>query len=335
MPMSGASNSIDRVKAVIRPRKGKGLTAQPWWPWLVRVAKTAFFVLVAYLLVTQARAIQWGDVFDAVRKRPLQSLWLAAIPAAASYALYSSFDLLGRHLTRHALRWREVAGITFISYAFNLNLGSLIGAAVMRYRLYSRHGLNADAIARIIGTSIFTNWLGYLAVAGFIFLWSPLQMPPQWKIDSLGLHVLGGILLATVVAYLVMCIFFSERRLVVRGHVLTIQRLRFALLQLLMSCANWLLIASVIYLLLEREIAFTDVLCVFLITVVASLIVHVPAGLGVIEAVFVALLSHRMPSSELLAALLMYRAIYYLIPLALAVLGYAAIELKAGVAKGK
>jgi glycosyltransferase 2 family protein len=117
--------------------------------------------------------------------------------------------------------------------------------------------------------------------------------------------------------------------------VLTIQRLRFALLQLLMSSINWLLIASVIYLLLEREIAFTDVLCVFLITVVASLVVHVPAGLGVIEAVFVALLSHRMPASELLAVLLMYRAIYYLIPLALAMLGYVMIELKAGVAKGK
>lgn len=330
--MSSASDSIDRVKSIIRPRNGKGITAQPWWPWVVRVAKTAFFVVVAYLIVTQARAIQWGDVFEAVRNRPLQSLWLAAIPAAASYALYSCFDLLGRHLTRHALKWHEVAGITFISYAFNLNLGSLIGAAVTRYRLYSRRGLNADAIARIIGTSIFTNWLGYLAVAGFIFLWSPLQLPPQWKIDSAGLHILGGVLLATVVIYLGLCIFFSERRLVIRGHKLTIQRLRFALLQLVMSGVNWLLIASVIYLLLEQKIAFSDVLCVFLITVVASLVVHVPAGLGVIEAVFVALLSHRMPSSELLAALLMYRAIYYLIPLAFAALGYMAIELRAGVA---
>ena len=334
--MSGASDSIDRAKSIIRPRKGESITAQPWWPWLVRVAKTVFFVVVAYLIVTQARAIQWGDVFEAVHKRSWQSLWLAAIPAAASYALYSCFDLLGRHLTRHALRWHEVAGITFISYAFNLNLGSLIGAAVTRYRLYSRHGLNADAIARIIGTSIFTNWLGYLAVAGFIFLWSPLQLPPQWKIDSTGLHILGGVLLATVVIYLGSCVFFSERRLVIRGHVLTIQRLRFALLQLLMSGVNWLLIASVIYLLLEQKIAFSDVLCVFLITVVASLVVHVPAGLGVIEAVFVALLSHRMPSSELLAALLMYRAIYYLIPLAFAALGYAAIELRAGIGdKGK
>lgn len=329
--MSSASDSVDRVKSVIRSRKGKGITEQPWWPWLVRLAKTAFFIVVAYLIVTQARAIQWGDVFDAVRKRPLLSSGLAAIPAAASYALYSCFDLLGRHLTRHNLRWHEVAGITFISYAFNLNLGSLIGAAVTRYRLYSRRGLNADAIARIIGTSIFTNWLGYLAVAGFIFLWSPLQLPPQWKIDSAGLHILGGVLLATVLIYLGLCIFFSERRLVIRGHVLTIQRLRFALLQLVMSGANWLLIASVIYLLLEQKIAFSDVLCVFLITVVASLVVHVPAGLGVIEAVFVALLSHRMPSSELLAALLMYRAIYYLIPLGFAALGYAVIELRAGI----
>lgn len=336
--MSDGSDTVARAKASVRLRKrdaGKGITSRRWWPWLVRGAKTAFFIAVAWLIVTQAKSIEWGDVFNTVRNRPLQGLWLATVPVAASYMLYSCFDLLGRHLTRHALPTREVVGITFISYAFNLNLGSLIGAAVLRYRLYSQRGLDAEEITRILANSIFTNWLGYLAVAGVIFLWSPLQLPPQWKIDGTGLHVLGAALLATVLVYLFLCVFFSGRRLVFRGHTLTIQTLRFALLQLLMSCTNWLLIASVLFILLEEKIPFTDVLCVFLITVVASLVVHVPAGLGVIEAVFVALLSHRMPTNELLAALLLYRTVYYLIPLALAALAYLVIEARAGVASMK
>ena len=327
--MSSVSESAAQKGAA--HRKGwHGLTARPWWPWLMRALKTAFFLFVAWLIFTQAKAIQWGDVFEAIRKRPLASLWLAAIPAVASFALYSCFDLLGRHLTNHTLRWWKVCGITFISYAFNLNIGSLVGAAVMRYRLYSRLGLDADAITRILGTSVFTNWLGYLAIAGVTFLLSPLALPPNWKIDSMGLHVLGGIVLAVVIGYLALCVFCSGRRLTVRGHTLTVQTARFAVLQVAMACANWLLIASVIYLLFEQKIPFTDVLCVFLITVVAGLIVHVPAGLGVVEAVFVALLSHRMPTNELLAGLLIYRTIYYLIPLALAVATYLVIEVRNG-----
>jgi uncharacterized membrane protein YbhN (UPF0104 family) len=54
---------------------------------------------------------------------------------------------------------------------------------------------------------------------------------------------------------------------------------------------------------------------------------HVPAGLGVIEAVFVACLGAEVATPTLLAALLSYRAVYYLAPLALAVTGYAISEL--------
>jgi len=42
---------------------------------------------------------------------------------------------LGRHLTRHRLGTGTVMGVTFISYAFNLNLGSLVGGVAFRYRV--------------------------------------------------------------------------------------------------------------------------------------------------------------------------------------------------------
>ncbi|HWV62896.1 MAG TPA: lysylphosphatidylglycerol synthase domain-containing protein [Oxalicibacterium sp.] len=329
--MSGLSSSAGRARQAEATAREEEHGTSLWrrsWPWLKRIVQTAFFLVVAWLIVTQARTIAWDEVFEAMRRQSPQWLWLAILPTVASHALYSCFDLLGRHLTRHGLAWPTVMFINFISYAFNINLGSLIGAAMLRYRLYARHGLETDAIARIIGTSIFTNWFDYLALAGAVFLVSPLQLPPQWKIGGAGLHVLGAALLSTALAYLAICAFFSERRLSFRGHVVTIQRLRFALLQLAMSCANWMLMACVIYLLLERQIAYTDVLCVLLIAVVAGVIVHVPAGLGVVEAVFVALLSYRLAASELLAALLTYRFLYYLVPLVPAALGWLAIEVR-------
>ena len=99
-----------------------------------------------------------------------------------------------------------------------------------------------------------------------------------------------------------------------------------AALQLVLSATNWMLIGAVVWVLLQHRIDYPSVLGVLLIAAVAGVIAHVPAGLGVLEAVFIALLAHRIPDTELLAALLAYRAIYYLIPLALACGLFIALE---------
>jgi hypothetical protein len=101
---------------------------------------------------------------------------------------------------------------------------------------------------------------------------------------------------------------------------------RIALLQLALSAVNWLLIGAVVWTLLQRHVDYPTVLSVLLVAAVAGVITHVPAGLGVLEAVFVALLAHRVPQGELLAGLLAYRAIYYLAPLAIASLLFLVID---------
>jgi uncharacterized membrane protein YbhN (UPF0104 family) len=114
-----------------------------------------------------------------------------------------------------------------------------------------------------------------------------------------------------------------------RGRDLTLPNGPLALLQLALSGANWMLIAGVVTVLLEGRVAYPTVLGVLLIAAIAGAITHVPAGLGVLEAVFVALLSHRVPQPELLAALLAYRGVYYLAPLGLALILYFAMEAQA------
>jgi uncharacterized membrane protein YbhN (UPF0104 family) len=68
---------------------------------------------------------------------------------------------------------------------------------------------------------------------------------------------------------------------------------------------------------------------VLLVGAIVGVFAHVPAGLGVFEFIFVALLSHRVPEARLLAALLGYRAIYYIVPTLIAGAMYLAFELKA------
>jgi hypothetical protein len=307
----------------------QGLTQKRWWPWFRRIAALGFFALVATLLVLQAQEIEWRQVLSSLARYPMSAIWSAAALTAASLLLYSCFDLLGRRYTEHQLGTASVMTTTFVSYVFNLNLGSLVGALGMRYRLYSRLGLGLSTIARVVSLSMLTNWMGYLLLAGLMFSLQPPALPDSWGISSLQLRLGGAALLALVLAYLAACGFLKQRSFELRGHTIELPSTSMALLQLLMGAANWLLMASIIYVLLLQRIDLATVVSVLLLAAVAGVITHIPGNLGVLEAVFVALLSNRMPAHELVAGLVAYRLVYFLLPLALAAAVFVGLELAA------
>ncbi|SCK05889.1 hypothetical protein VAR608DRAFT_0009 [Variovorax sp. HW608] len=304
-------------------------TGSSTWEHTKRIAAWVFFAGVLALIWRQARNVDWWNVLASVRAIPLPMVLAAGVLAFCSHLLYSTYDLLGRRMTHHTLATLPVMGVTFISYAFNLNFGSLIGGVAFRYRLYSRLGLGPNTITRVLGFSMLTNWFGYFMVAGAAFCFAPMTLPPNWRIDSGGLRVLGAGLMLAGFAYLVLCAVAREHTWNIRGHELDTPPLPIALLQLLMSCANWSLIGGILWFLLQRQVEYPTVLSVLLVAAVAGVITHVPGGLGVLEAVFLALLSHRLPEARLLGAILAYRALYYLLPLAVALVFYAVAEMHA------
>ena len=317
-----SSRTLPR-NAMVAPRP------RPWWPWLRRLLTVLFFTAVAALLVRYARTVDWDDVLDSLRNLPRPALLAAIGFALASHLLYSCFDLVGRHYTGHELATRKVMAVNFVSYAFNLNLGTLVGGVAFRYRLYSRLGLDNGEITRIVSVSMLTNWIGYLLLGGLLFLLHPLALPPSWKMGNHGLQWLGAAMVLGAVAYVVACWRAGERIWTVRGHELYLPSWRIAGLQLAMSCVNWSLMGGAVYMLLQQKIAYTDVLSVLLIGAIAGVMAHVPAGLGVFEFVFIALLSHLLSEGRLIGALLGYRAIYYIAPLMVAGVLYLVMEVHA------
>lgn len=303
------------ARVLLGSSRGAG---SPRWRLARRMLTWAFFILVLVLIVHQARSIDWAAVGTALRQQRAATVLPAAALAALSHALYACYELIGRHLTRHGLPARRSMAIGAVSYAFNLNLGSLIGGFALRYRLYARAGLPAAQVAQVIASSLVTNWLGYLALAGALFAWRPPALPPHWQLDSSGLRWLGMGMLAVGAAYVCACAIAPRREWNLRGHRLITPSARTAGLQLGLSALNWLAIAAVLWVLLQQRVDFPSVAAVFLVAAVAGVVAHVPAGLGVLEAVFIAMLSHRVPQAELLAALIVYRALYYLAPLAVA-----------------
>lgn len=299
------------------------------WLWAKRALNVFFIVLIPVLLFLLAKNLDWQEVMQALRSYKASTLLIALLVAACSYLTYCGFDILARFYTRHRLSIAQVIPVTFVCYAFNLNLSSWVGGIALRYRLYSRLGLDVPTITRVLSLSLITNWLGYMLLAGIVFAMGFLELPPEWAIGSTTLRLIGVALLMLCTAYLVACRFSKRRSWTIRGQEIVLPTLSQALIQASLGALNWSLMALVIYTLLPDKAFYPAILGVLLISSIAGVIAHIPAGLGVLETVFMTLLAHQFSKGTLLAALIGYRAIYFLLPLMLAVVVYLVLEKRA------
>lgn len=299
------------------------------WLWAKRALNVFFIVLIPVLLFLLVKNLDWQEVMHALRSYKASTLLIALLVAACSYLTYCGFDILARFYTRHRLSIAQVIPVTFVCYAFNLNLSSWVGGIALRYRLYSRLGLDVPTITRILSLSLITNWLGYMLLAGSVFAMGFLELPSEWAIGSTTLRLIGVALLILCAAYLLACQFSKRRSWTIRGQEIVLPTLSQALIQASLGALNWSLMALVIYTLLPEKAFYPAILGVLLISSIAGVITHIPAGLGVLETVFMTLLAHQFSKGTLLAALIGYRAIYFLLPLVLAVVVYLILEKRA------
>jgi len=296
-------------------------------PWFRRALTIGLLLGGLALWVHHLRAADWHGMLGVIGAMPAASLLAAMALAAASYAVYAGFDLLGRRVTRSHVNPRRLWAIGLVSHAFALNLGPAgIG---LRLRLYTRHGIDAAVAAALWVFNVATNWIGFVVLAGLAFASRSLSLPRHWGSVASASRPLGFALLALVLAYVLACAMAHGRSWTVLGRRFTLPSPGVALMQCLSSVLNWALLAGVLTALMQHRVEYAAVLGALMTSALALAIVDVPGGLGVIEAVFVALLGSQMPAAELLAALLAYRAIYFIGPLIAAMLAYLALEFDA------
>lgn len=304
------------------------LLQHPRWPLIKKVGGTLFLLVVVALLVRYARTVDWGLVRQSVLELPRTVLLQALFFAFISHFVYSLMDLVGHHYTGHHMRRRDVMQVSFISYAFNLNLGSLVGGIGLRYRLYSNHDVRYGNITRIVTLALITNWIGFILLGGLVFTIAPPELPPQFRLDSEELRMIGVVLLAVAVTYTGLCFFSRRRSWEIRGHEVELPSARLAMAQFGISATHWLTMAAVPWSLLNGAVDYPTCLSVLMMAAIAGVLLHIPAGLGVTEAVFIAMLSHRVPTHDIIGALLAYRAIFYLLPLLVGALLYVKVEMR-------
>jgi phosphatidylglycerol lysyltransferase len=286
------------------------------------------FAAALVVLRKELHAVTWHTLTADVLAISPARLFAALLLTSLNYAALTAYDLLAFAYIRNPLsRWR-VAGASFLAYAVANSVGfAMFSGAAVRYRFYTRWGVTAQELSRIVFSYSVTFWLGLLALGGISLVTSPLPGAHELPAHEL-VATVGWLLLLTSAAYLV--------AVVVRREPIRIFRLLLPLpspwigfAQLGVSALDWALAAAVLYVLLpQSSLPFLGLLGAFLAAQLLGLASHVPGGVGVFEGLMVILLKPFLSSAQLLPALVVYRAIYYLLPLATALVLLVVDELR-------
>ena len=286
-----------------------------------------FFAALA-VLHHELRQYHFHDIVADLKAIPLGWILAALGATTCGYLVLTGYDALAVRYVRHPLPFRKTAFVSLLSYAFsnNIGMGGLSGGAV-RYRLYSAWGMPPAAIASVIGFCALTVWLGFLALGGLAFTIEPPVLPPQIHFASSLVRPLGVAFLVTV-GLLILATILRKRPIRIRRTDIALPPVRLLVPQLLISCMDWLLAGTVLFVLLPAgAVSFPAFLAVYLLAQTIALVSNVPGGLGVFDSLILVLLSPVVPASSVVAALLVFRVTYYLLPFSVAAVSLVGYEI--------
>ncbi|MET0290844.1 MAG: bifunctional lysylphosphatidylglycerol flippase/synthetase MprF [Steroidobacteraceae bacterium] len=298
--------------------------------WLVPAASLAIFAAVAWVIHRELAGAKLRDVLAHARSMSLPTVLFALACSLGSYLLLGVYELLGLSYVgkRIAAGWAFFTAFVSSAIGHNLGVATLTGGAV-RYRLYGPHGLNAVDIATLTGFCSLTGGLGLAILAGGSLLLEPHQTGLLLHLRDPAARLFGAALLAVVAAYGIWSLV-GGTAIEIRGWSLRAPRPAIAATQLVVGGIDLVVSAAVLWLLLPAStpVDFVAFAGIYAVAVVAGLVSHVPGGMGVFESLLLLGLP-SVPSDELLASLLVWRVIYYLVPLVLATLLFGGRELGA------
>jgi phosphatidylglycerol lysyltransferase len=272
---------------------------------------------------------EFGQVAVVHLERELASLdpgriALALLFTAAGYAVLTLYDVLGLRAIGHRLPYRVAAEGAFLSFAVSHNVGlGWLSAGAMRQRVYSQHGLDLGEVACLTLVSSLTFFVGAFLLAGGALVVRPQLLDPLLPLPDGLTRLVGVALVGAVFAYVAACAAWRKPVGIARWHVV-LPSSPVAAAQAVLACADLALAAAALHFALPASLglSFPIVLGVYMIALSGSVLTHVPGGLGVLEALILMALP-ASPRAPLLVGLILFRAIYYLLPLTVAILWMA------------
>jgi phosphatidylglycerol lysyltransferase len=275
------------------------------------------FGAALFVLYRALRGYQYHDVMAQIRSISGFRILLALVFTVLSYGALTLYDRLALYHLGRSISYPRVAFTSFTTYSISHNIGfAFFTGSSIRFRLYTALGLSVPEIAQVIGFAVLTFWLGYLTTAMGAFLLSPLGIPSQLNLPFQSTRALGLAIGVVLLGYFGTNLIY-RRQFSIRGHEIRLPAPIVTILQVLVGVFDWLVAAAALWIILPEipGISYHHILGIYLIAQIAGLTSSIPGGLGVFESVFVLILSPVSSSAAILGSLLVYRLVYYLIPL--------------------
>ncbi|MGE0454963.1 MAG: bifunctional lysylphosphatidylglycerol flippase/synthetase MprF [Vicinamibacteria bacterium] len=296
--------------------------------WLPAAAGLALFAAALFVLESELRRIRYDELTARLFELPPRNVLLALLATAVNYLVLAGYDLLAFAYIGKTLQRAKIVLTAFVAYAVANNVGfAMFSGAAVRYRFYSRWGVGAADLTRLFASYSVTFWLGLLVLGGgSLALWPPpvtLGLPAEGA-----LRVVGLLLLLPAAAYAALP-FLRRGPLRVLRFELPVPSRSIVARQFALSILDWSLAAAVLLPLLPAgRVGPARLVQAFIAAQALGLLSHVPGGLGVFESALLLLLKPSLDARALLPALVVYRFVYYLLPLALALLLLLGDELR-------
>jgi glycosyltransferase 2 family protein len=301
--------------------KSKLPSHRRWTPFIA----AAIIGLAGFLLYRTLSRYSLDQLVASVSAIPVWGLVSAGTFAAASYLCLTGFDWLAVRYAGRPLPYRKVALASFTSLSLGHNIGfAALSSGAIRYRFYSRWGFGAGEVAKVILFCGLTVGLGLMVLGGFALL-ARSDLAAEITGLSQTLVISLGVLCLLLAGSYVALAAFVRGSFNLRGWALEMPPPGLALAQLAIGPLNFACVAACLHQALAAvgNVPYLGVASVYVIANVASLITHVPGGLGVIESVVIFLL----PGEKVIGALIVFRFVYFLVPLALGSIIFAVTEI--------
>ena len=283
------------------------------WTWVKYGIAIAIIALASFLLYRTLSGYSLNDIVQSIKAIPPSRLLLAGLFAAGSYFCLSWFDWLALRYLGKPLPYRQAALASFCSLSLGHNIGfAALSSGAVRYRFYSRWGLRPGDIAWVIVFCGVTVGLGLITLAGLSLLLRP-DLAAKITGIAPSLAMIIGLLCLAVSAVYLAAAAFGRRRLTIKGWSLPMPEFNLAFAQIAVGSANFACVAACLHQTLTAvaDVPYFAVAVAYVIANGIALLTHVPGGLGVIESVMMLLL----PGGKIIGALVMFRVIYFLVPL--------------------
>jgi uncharacterized membrane protein YbhN (UPF0104 family) len=282
----------------------------------------AIIAIAAYVLYNILRGIDFNEVVLALVTTEPRDIMLAALFVAGGYFTLTFYDLFAlRTIGRPDVPYRIAALGGFTSYSVGHNVGaSVFTGGAVRYRVYSVWGLDAIEVAKLCFIAGLTFWLGNATVLGLGIAYAPdglsaINQLPNWFNRLLAFATL------CILALYVMWVWTGQRVVGRDGWQVTLPGGPLTLLQIGIGIVDLTFCALAMYVLMpdEPHIGFVTLAVIFVSATLLGFASHSPGGIGVFDAAMLVAL-WQYDKADLLAGLLLFRLLYYIVPFALSLL---------------